>query len=113
MTTYEPIKKEDLEKRINQVKDASLENRTLMTILSMKSYAASLCRFGLRSETTRDALRVRKEFVQIIKEEKAIFKFMLEHLNLFNLEAASDLIDKLDELNDQTINYYNDVSWIF
>ena len=43
-----------------------------MTMYAIKSYLGSLFKFGIKSEATKDALRVRKEFRRILKEEAVL-----------------------------------------
>lgn len=103
---YTPVKKEEIEERIINTKKENIEEHFLVTMYSLKAYVQSLFKFGARSDATKDALRVRKEFIRILKEENSLFRFMLKNLDIMNLEAASDLIDKLDDLNSTTVLYY-------
>lgn len=109
MTRYNPIKQEDLQKRISENKKENLENHLLITLKSLQVYAAAAFKFGKDSEAARDALYARKEFVKILKEEKKLFKFLLNNLHLVDLRAASEVIDMLDEVKDDTVKYYNGV----
>ncbi len=109
MTVYKPIKKEDLEKKIKNGKKENIENRLLVTLKSIEAYAAATFKFGKNSETARDALFAKKEFVRVLKEEKQLFKFLLNNLHLMDLEAASEVIKMLDDVRKKTFEYYNDV----
>ena len=101
--------KKEIEENLIKNRNLNLEEHILMTIYSIKSYLNALFKFGIKSEAARDALRVRKEFVRILKEENAIFLFLLENIYQINAEALADMVDMLDDLNEQTVNYYYQV----
>ncbi len=109
MTVYNPIKQEDVQKRINGNKKENIENHLLITLKSLQVYAAAAFKFGKESEAAKDALYARKEFVRILKEERKLFKFLLNNLHLVDLNAASEVINMLDEVRDDTVRYYNEV----
>lgn len=109
MTIYKPIKQEDLANKIKNSKKENIENRLLITLKSLEAYAAATFKFGKNSEAARDALFARKEFIKIIKEEKHLFKFLLNNLHLVDLDAASEVINMLDNVRSETLSYYNGV----
>lgn len=106
MEVYVPISRDELKDRIKKTRGDNFEEHLLVTLYSLKSYAASLFKFGLKSEAAKDALKVRKEFVRILKEENSLFRFLLNNINVINVDAASEFIDGLDDLNEQTVKYY-------
>ena len=109
MTVYKPIKQEDLEKKIKSSKKESLENRIVMTLKAIEAHAAASFKFGSESNAARDALFAKKEFIRVLKEERSLFNFLLNNLHLVDLEAASAVINKLDDVKKKTTSYYNDV----
>ncbi len=98
--------RKEIEKELMKNRDLNFEEHALMTIYSIKSYLAALFKFGIKSETARDALRVKKEFVRILKEEDKIFLFLLTNIYNIDLEALDNMVGMLDELNERTVKYY-------
>jgi hypothetical protein len=101
--------KEEVAKRIVKARDLNIEEQILMTIYSIKSYLGSLFKFGISSKAARDALRVKREFIRILKEEDAIFRFLLLNIDVINPDDISRIVDMLDEVNEDTVMYYYQV----
>ena len=98
--------RDEIKKNLMKNRDLNLEEQALMTMYAIKSYLGSLFKFGIKSEATKDALRVRKEFRRILKEEDKIFLFLLTNIYNINIDSLANMVDMLDDLNERTVEYY-------
>ncbi len=102
------IKKEDLIRNINEMKNGSFEQMCLTTIYSLSSYFKSLWAFGRKSQITKDNLNIIKEMFNILSTERTLLNYILKNINSFDINATQNVIEMLDRLNDQTVLYYYD-----
>lgn len=102
-------KKEHVISDIEGMKNGSYEQMTLITFYSLTSYFKSLFTFGKNSNVTRDNLNVIKEMFSILKKERQLLNYMLQHLGEFDVNAAEEVVHILDDLNDKTVEYYYSV----
>lgn len=102
-------KKEQLLQEIRQMKNGSYEQMFLITYYGLGSYFRSLLTFGARSDVTRDNLNVIKEMFAILRTERKMLNYILDNLDVFNIQAATASIEMLDAINDKTVEYYYSV----
>lgn len=98
-----------LVKDIETMKKGQLEEMFLITFYSLSSYFKSLVTFGAKSDVTKDNLSVIREMFGVVKTERLLLNFILRNIDKFNISAAQDVVDTMDELNDKTIEYYYSV----
>ena len=98
-----------LVKDIEDMKSGQLEQMYLTTFYGLSAYFKSLVSFGSGSFVTKDSLLVIKEMLEILKTERKLFNFILKNIDNFQIDAVSDVIATIDELNDKTIEYYYNV----
>lgn len=98
-----------LVKDIENMKNGQLEEMILVSFYSLSSYFKSLIVFGGNSEITKDNINVIREIFQILKTERLLLNFILKNIDKFNIGAAQDVVNTIDELNDKTIEYYYSV----
>ena len=102
-------KKENILTDIESMKKGSYEQMMLITVYSLSSYFRSLFAFGNKSDVTKDNLNVIKEMFRILKEERKLLNYILQHLSEFDIVAAEHVVEILDDLNDKTVEYYYEV----
>lgn len=102
-------KRAQLIEDIKNMKNGSFEEMSLVTFYSLSSYFKSLLTFGMGSQVTRDNLNVIKEMFRILKKERKLLNYILHNLDHFDVVAAQDVVEMLDELNDKSVTYYYDV----
>ncbi len=102
-------KKALLVKDIEKMKSGQFEEMVLVTFYSLSSYFKSLFCFGASSNVTRDNLNVIKEMFDIVRTERMLLNVVLKNIDLFNIDAATDVVRTMDELNDRTVEYYYNV----
>lgn len=98
--------KQLLQQDIIDMKKGSLEEMALITFYSLASFWKSLMTFGLQSKITKDNLNVIKEMFSILRKERTLLNYILQNIDDFDLDATSDVVTLLDELNDDTVAYY-------
>lgn len=101
--------KEQLLNEIKDMKGGSYEQMALITYYSLSSYFKSLLTFGGHSTVTKDNLNVIKEMFNILKKERQLLNFILEHIEEFEVDAVCNVVNILDDLNDKTVEYYYNV----
>ena len=101
--------KEELISDIKGMKSGSIEQMALVTYYSLSSYFKALLAFGRKSNVTKDNLRVIKEMYHILRKENALLNFILRNVDRIDVDAASNVVEMLDSLNDKTVEYYYDV----
>lgn len=101
--------KEDLISDIKEMKNGSIEQMALVTYYSLGSYFKSLLAFGRRSTVTKDNLKVIKEMYHILRRENVLLNFILRNVDKVDVDAASNVVEMLDSLNDKTVEYYYSV----
>lgn len=106
MKNYNLQDKEDLLKEIFEVKDESFEERWLMTKYCLAAYFKSLLAYGIKSEITKDNLKVLREFRKEIKQEDAILTYLARNIDDIDHDALIAFLDKLDILNARMVFYY-------
>lgn len=101
-------KKIELEEEIRNIKKLNI-NQTLLTLkYVIEAYIKSFIIFGPSSKVTQEVKNIWCEFKKIIKEEKEIQDYILRNSTCINFYEAVELVDKLNEVNDDTIKYlYN------
>ena len=91
---------------IEEMKKGQLEEMVLISFYSLSSYFKSLFTFGTGSSVTKDNINVIKEMFNILKSERILLNFMLRNIDKFNINAVTDIVGSMDELNDRTVEYY-------
>lgn len=91
---------------IEEMKKGQLEEMVLISFYSLSSYFKSLFSFGTGSSVTKDNINVIKEMFNILKSERILLNFMLRNIDKFNINAVTDIVGSMDELNDRTVEYY-------
>ena len=99
----------DVIEQINFMNDSTPEEMKMIYADSFKLYLLSLYKFGKNSMVTKDCLNVAREFKQICRKEKEIFKYILKNINDIDVDKALDYLDMLDKLNEKTYLYYDRV----
>lgn len=72
----------------------------------LESYIKSILIFGISSEVTKETLRIYKELKEIQDKEYEIHEFLKRNALKIDEIATAELLNRLDELNDKTIEYY-------
>ncbi len=103
------IEKENLVNDIKEMKSGSIEQMALVTYYSLGSYFKSLLAFGRKSSITKDNLNVIKEMYHILKRENVLLNYILRNIDKLDIDAACNVVEMLDSLNDKTVEYYYDV----
>ena len=98
-----------LVKDIEEMKKGQFEEMFLVTFYGLSSYFKSLMTFGSKSDVTRDNLNVIKEMFEVVRTERLLLNFILKNIDSFNVDAAQDVVDTMDELNDRTVEFYYSV----
>lgn len=93
---------------IKERKSLNREQKFFMFKMFFETYLHSLFLYGRNDEITVETKSIWNKYNMIEKEEKSIYNYLLNNSNKINLDAALDLIDTLDEVNDETIYYYTD-----
>lgn len=94
---------------IEEMKKGQFEEMFLMSFYGLSSYFKSLMAFGSKSDVTKDNLNVIREMFKVVKTERLLLNFILKNVNNFNIDAAQNVVDTMDELNDKTIEFYYSV----
>ena len=95
-----------LKEDINSIKFQNIEETLFMFNYWLNAYVDSILTFGINSAVTKDILDFWKEFKNIILEEKNILNFLLKNYSLIDIDEANNFICELDDLNEETVNYY-------
>lgn len=94
---------------IEEIKDIrckTVEEILLMLKYVIQAYIYSLFTFGANNKVTIDVKNIWNQFKQILREEKNIHKFILRNSDLISAEEVYDLLDKMSDVNDDTVEYY-------
>lgn len=95
----------------DDIKNSRKENINeiwLMAKYCLETYIHSIWVFGIDSSVTKKVREIWKNFLGVLKEERLLTNFILKNSSNINLYTAEEFIDMLDDLNDDTINYYYD-----
>lgn len=98
-----------LVKNIEEMKKGQFEEMFLVAFYGLSSYFKSLMAFGSKSDVTRDNLNVIKEMFEVVRTERFLLNFILKNVDNFNVDAAQNVVDTMDELNDRTVEFYYSV----
>lgn len=95
-----------LKKELSDIKKLNINQILLMLKYSIEAYLHSIISFGPRHEITLEVKEIWYKFRQIMKEEKKIYEFILRNSSSIYSKEVYDLLDKIEELNDETIEYF-------
>lgn len=73
------------------------------------AYLKAYMMFGRGHKVTEEAKRIWLEFKDIVLSEDKILRFLKNNTETIDYDAAEDLLDKLDNLNEDTVIYYYDL----
>ena len=96
----------NLKQDIREYQSQNVEEKILMGFYTFKAFMYSLVSFGYNSEVTIECEKVWKEFIDSLKEEKKIMKYLVRNGSLIDQVEADYLMDDLDSLNEDTVGYY-------
>lgn len=99
----------DIYYELDDKRHLNLEQIYFMFKIYIEAYLSCRNTFGKDDNLTFYCSSEFKKFYKIIKQENSLFKFMMKNLHKFDLEAASRVIDTLDELNEKTVLYFVDI----
>ncbi len=100
------------EEILNQIKfmiDTSPEEFINIAKDAISLFIKSTLLFGINSNQSKESLNTLKEMFKILKKEKEILYEIANNINYIDLNETSDFIDTLDELNENTYNYYDSI----
>ncbi len=103
------LQKDELTTNILKMRNGAAEQMALITYYGLSGYFKSLMAFGRKSKVTKDNLNVIKEMHRILKKERSLLDFILRNIDKVDVDAATDVVDTLDDLNDKTVTYYYNV----
>ena len=69
-------------------------------------YIRCLITFGKENKVTKDVKNIWNEFLEIIKEEKNLLEIISKSLKKLDYEEVDLFINRLDEVNEETVLYY-------
>jgi len=95
-----------LKEDIREIKKQNIEELLLVFKYCLAAYVDSVMTFGFNSNVSLDIIKFFKEFKSIIKNEKSMLNFLLENYFLVDIDEVNNFLCKLDDLNEETINYY-------
>lgn len=73
------------------------------------AYLKAYMMFGRGHKVTEESKRIWLEFKDIVLSEDKILRFLKNNTETIDYDAAEDLLDKLDNLNEDTVIYYYDL----
>lgn len=91
---------------MQEIKKQNLEELFLIIKYSFENLINSIFCKKSKTEIPKKCYNFVKEFNKIIKEERKILDFLINHISYIEENNLKDFIEKLDELNEQTINYF-------
>jgi len=91
---------------MQEIKKQNLEELFLIIKYSFENLINSIFCKKSKTEIPKKCYNIVKEFNKIIKEERKILNFLINHISYIEENNLKDFIEKLDELNEQTINYF-------
>lgn len=109
MKNYNFQEKEDLLKEIFEIKALNIGEKWLITKYCLIAYFKSLRAFGIKSEITKDTLKVLKEVRKEVKQEDDILTYLARNIDDIDHDALVAFLDKLDILNEVMFKYYINV----
>ena len=104
----------DVELKIlkDDVKDIcyqNIEEVFLMAKYCLIAYVKSVMSFGRDHFVTLEVIRVWKEFLSIIREEKNILKYLVQYGFFEDMEEVNNFMFELKDVNEETVLYYYEV----
>lgn len=99
----------DLKNDIKEIKYKNIEEIFLMAKYCLIAYAKSIFAYGRNHFITLEVIQVWKEFFKIIMEEKYILGYLVKNGLFEDFEEVNNFLFKLDNVNEETIQYYYDV----
>lgn len=103
------MNKNELIEEINYMKDGQYEELYRITTSSLLTCLKSIICFGINSEQSNECIKTLKDMRRILKEEKKLLNIILNNIDNIDLDKASNIVDILDELNDNTYTSYDDI----
>lgn len=91
---------------LSKIKRDNLEELYLIIKCSFENLIYYMKYKKTKSSVPKQCINVVKEFIKIIYEERKIVNFILNHISYIDEVNLSDFLEKLDTLNEQTINYF-------
>lgn len=95
-----------LKKDILNIRFQNIEEIILMVKYCLVAYAKSVISFGFKHSVTSEVVRVWKEFLSIVIEEKNLLNKIVEYGLFVDVDEVYNFLDELDDLNEETILYY-------
>lgn len=95
-----------LKEVLKKVKQQNREEKVFIFNHFFKSFLNSIIVYGIKSDITKDAISIWKEFKKILKEEQNIHRFVIEYSEKIDFDDCLKFLDSIDELNEKTLLYY-------
>lgn len=99
----------DLKEDVRGIYYQNIEEIFLMTKYCLIAYAKSIFTYGRKHFITQEIVQVWKEFFKIILEEKYILSYLVKNGLFEDFEEVNQFLFQLDDVNEETIQYYYDV----
>lgn len=103
------VELKNLKGDVREIYFQNVEEFLLMLKYCLIAFVKSVKSFGLNHAVSKDIVQLWKEFLNILKEEQVLLKYLIEYGFLEDAEEVDKFILELENVNEEMIKYYYEV----
>lgn len=103
------VELKNLKADVREICYQNVEEILLMFKYCLIAYVKSVKSFGFKHVVSQDVVRLWKEFLEIVQEERGLLKYLIEYGFLEDAEEVNNFILELENANEEMIKYYYEV----